>query len=138
MSLVFDSSALLALLRDETGADAVNELIEEADVNKCAHALNLCEVFYRIMGIADFATAQASIETLKAAGIEERGDMDAVFWRDVAALIADRRREKQPLALGDAVGVALARRLDADFVTADRSELEAVRAAGACRIIYIR
>ncbi len=138
MSLVFDSSALLALLRAETGADVVSELLEEADVPKLIHSANLCEVFYRMMGLGGHATATEAIADLRALGIEERSDIDGPFWRDMAALIADRRREGKPLALGDAFGVALTRREDADFVTADRGELEGVRAAGAARIIFIR
>jgi len=34
MSLVFDSSAMLALLRDEMGADFVQNLLDDADVPK--------------------------------------------------------------------------------------------------------
>ncbi len=138
MSLVFDSSAMLAFLKGEPGGDVVNNLLEDADVPKFAHAVNLCEVFYDFMVRADFATAQLAFETLRGLGIEERGDNDGAFWRDVAALIADGRRAGYRIALGDAWGVALARREDADFVTADRHELEAVRDAGACRILFIR
>ncbi len=158
MSLVFDSSALLALLKGEPGSDFVRELLEDADVPKLAHAVNLCEVFYDFLarGAAETASAEtasaetasaetASAETASEAisdlfslGIEERGDSDGPFWRDVATVIATQRRSGHRLALGDAWGVALARRLDADFVTADRGELEAVAAAGLCRVTFIR
>ncbi len=135
--LVFDSSALLAFLRDETGADTVETLFRSGA--PCyAHAVNLCETFYRIVGLADFATAQARIDELHALGIEERSDLDSELWRDAAMLIADRRRVKRPLALGDAIGTALARRLNADFVTADKSEFAAIVADNAARIIFIR
>ena len=138
MSLVFDSSALLAFLKSEPGGDFVRDLLEDADVPKLAHAANLCEVLYRMEATTDLPTAKASIETLRALGIVERNDMDAAFWHDMAALIAARKRQSKPLALGDAFGVALARRESADFVTADRGELEGVREAGACRISFIR
>ena len=45
MSLVFDSSAMLALLRDEKGAAFVQELLD-SDAPKYAHAVNIVEVFY--------------------------------------------------------------------------------------------
>jgi tRNA(Met) C34 N-acetyltransferase TmcA len=46
--------------------------------------------------------------------------MDAIFWYDMAMLITARRREGKAFALGNAFGVARARREDAAFVTADR------------------
>ncbi len=67
---------------------------------------------------------------LKAAGVEERNDIDAVFWRDVATLIATQR--------AGAFGLALTQRESGDFYTADRHELEAVAKAGLCAIIFIR
>jgi PIN domain nuclease of toxin-antitoxin system len=143
VSLVFDSSALLALLKGEPGSDFVRELLEDADVPKLAHAVNLCEVFYDFLarGAAETASAETASEAISdlfSLGIEERGDSDGPFWRDVATVIATQRRSGHRLALGDAWGVALARRLDADFVTADRGELEAVAAAGLCRVTFIR
>ncbi len=138
MSLVFDSSAMLAVLRDEPGADFVQGLLDDADVPKHAHAVNLVEVFYDALREHDAAKAEATIAGFAAAGIMERGDMDGAFWRDVATVITTQRTAGHRLALGDAFGVALARRLDADFVTADRGELEAVAAAGLCRVTFIR
>ena len=82
--------------------------------------------------------AEENIATLKAAGIEERNDLDGAFWRDVANLIADARRDGGKLALGDAFGIALARRLSADFVTADHHEIEVLQQAKVCRAIFIR
>ena len=44
MSTVIDASALIAFLRDEPGADVVENVLSAPD--KCyAHALNLCEVY---------------------------------------------------------------------------------------------
>ena len=138
MSLVFDSSALLALLRDEIGAALVEELLAEADVPKFAHAANLCEVFYKVALEYGDDAAREDIEDLRRLGIEERGDMDADLWLDAALLIAERRRARKPLALGDAFGVALSRRFDAEFVTADRGELESLAEGSAARILWIR
>lgn len=133
MSLVFDSSAMLALLRDEKGADAVSDLLSDADVPKLAHAVNLCEVFYDVLRTGGEADAEAGIAALQREGIEERDDMEEAFWRDVAALVAKYRNGGKRLALGDAFGVALARRLNAAFVTADHGELDALAAVGAAR-----
>ena len=137
MSLVFDSSAMIALLKNEPGAGKVQLLIDEADVSKYAHAVNLVEVFYEFR-TQSTAIAENAIADLKSLSIEERNDLDGAFWRDVANLIANARRNSGKLALGDAFGIALARRLDADFVTADRHEIEALHNAGVCRAVFIR
>ena len=138
MSYVFDSSAMLAVLRNENGADRVEALLD-GDAPCYAHAVNLCEVFYDGLRVGGVAAAEAGVANLQEDGIEERSDLDGIFWRDVAALVAKYRSGKgNRLALGDAFGVALARRLNADFVTADRGELEVVAASGAARIIFIR
>lgn len=138
MIFVFDSSAMLAYLNDESGADVVEQLLADANATKYAHAVNLCEVFYDFLRSGDPATAENAVADLKRLGIIERNEMDAAFWRDLALLIATHRSGSRRLALGDAFGVALARRLNADFVTADRGELEAVASAQSCRIHFIR
>lgn len=139
MNYVFDSSAMLAVLRAENGGRGVTALMATPGAACYAHAVNLCEVFYDVLRTGGAAMAENSVATLQRDGIEERGDLDGDFWRDVAALVARYRSGKgNRLALGDAFGLALARRLDADFVTADRGELETVAADGTARIIFIR
>ena len=138
MSIVFDSSAMLAFLRDEKGADVVETHLRSGA--PCyAHAVNLCEVFYDVLHASDATRAKSEIALLVAAGIEERKDIDGLLWRDMAALVVTYRSGKgNRLVLDDAFGVALARRLDASFVTADRGELETVTADNAAKIVFIR
>lgn len=138
--IVLDSSAMLASLRHEAGADVVRAVLldEERDVPVYAHAINLAEVFYDSLGTHDAAIAEAALATLKAAGVIERNDMDGVFWREIAGLIATQRGAGHRLALGDACGLALARRESADFYTSDRGELEHVAAGGLASIVFIR
>jgi PIN domain nuclease of toxin-antitoxin system len=138
--IVLDSSAMLAYLNSEPGGVIVHGLLadEERDVPIYAHAVNLCEVFYNTLKTHGPAVAEAVIANLKADGVEERNDMDAAFWRDVATLIATQRAAGEHLALGDAFGLALARREGGDFYTADRHELEAVAKAGLCAVTFIR
>lgn len=137
MSYVYDSSALVALLNGEAGAPTVARVLAE-DASHHVHAVNLCEVFYGFRR-KNQSAAENALADIRALGIVERADLDENFWRDVAALVAKYRdgKGKRP-ALGDAFGVALARRLNAEFVTADRGELEALAADGAARIVFIR
>ena len=138
--IVLDSSAMLAYLNGEAGGNLVRDLLadEERDTPVYAHAINLCEVFYDFLQSDEAPTAEAAIATLRAAGVEERNDMDGAFWRDVATLIGTQRTAGQRLALGDACGLALARRERADFMTSDRTELQPVEIAGLCSITFIR
>ncbi len=143
--MVFDASALVAIVRNEQpGADFVRGLLDDADVPKYVHSANLCEVFHLVWRIAVNAGQDGRTEAERAVrdflqmGIVERSDMDAIFWRDAGELIALRRLAGASLPLGDALGVALTRRLDAQFVTADRAEIEPLRAAGFVDALFIR
>ncbi len=131
---------MLAYLNGEPGGDLVRGILfdQERDVAVYAHAINLAEVFYDFLRSNDQATAEAAIADLKAAGVIERNDMDAAFWRDVAMLINTQRSASFKLALGDACGLALARRESCDFYTSDRTELAPVQAAGLCAVTFIR
>ena len=148
---VFDSSAMLAYLKGEPEGILVGRLFKTAGAVLVAHTVNLCEVFYNFgpPSIAQNKTnAENALKQLHAVcGVQERNDMDGAFWRDVALLIAERRAmPRDParpsavptLALGDAFGVALSRRLGAESVTKDRSEIEPLHNAGLVKALFIR
>ena len=71
---------------------------------------------------------------LAAIGVQTVTAMDAELWQDAARLKSQFRR----VSLADCFGVALARRLNAEFLTADRHELEALDAAGVANFTFIR
>lgn len=135
--IVLDSSAMLAYLRGELGGETVRDILAQ-NSTVYAHAVNLCEVYYDFFRNSDNSTAENAIVCLKADGIIERNDMDSTFWRDVATIITTQRKSGNRLALGDAFGLALARREDSVFYTADRSELQPVMARGLCKVTFIR
>ena len=148
MTLVLDSSAIIAFLAGEPEGQIVRALLiqanEEAEGEVFAHAVNLAEVFYDVQSKTSAERAEAEIERLFSLGIRERSDIDGLFWRSVAGLIARVRvtpnlqGTRGNLALGDAFGVALANRLGADFVTKDRTEIEPLHAAGLVSALFIR
>ena len=82
--------------------------------------------------------AQISIDKLLDAGVIERSDMDGEFWRDAGFLIVRQRLAGGSLPLGDALGVALARRLNTGFVTSDRHEIAPLHDAGLVQALFIR
>lgn len=136
--MVFDSSAVVAYVRDERGADFVTDLLDDADVEKYIHAANLCETFHLLTRSDGRDFAQEVVRDLGRVGVIERPDMDGALWRDAADLIAARRIAGASLALGDALGIALARRLGVPFVTADHGEIDALDAVGVCEFIFVR
>ncbi len=63
--------------------------------------------------------------------------LDAAFWRDVGFLILSVRFARHKIVLGDACGLALARRIGGEFYTSDRKELQHI-AAEMCPVTFIR
>ena len=133
MGAVIDASALIAFLRDEPGAEAVEKVLR-ASQTCYAHALNLCEVYYDFWRASDQSTAEAAVTDLIGLGIVERADMDSEFWRDVGRLKAVHRK----VSLADCCALTLARRLGGNLVTADRHDFEPLLVAGICPIEFIR
>jgi predicted nucleic acid-binding protein len=60
--------------------------------------------------------------------------MDSKFWREAGRIKAVYRR----VSLADCCALALANRLGATLVSADRREFEPLLAVGICRIELIR
>ncbi len=135
---VLDSSAVVAFLKDEPGAAGVADLFANTNIPLYIHSANLCEVFHIMWRRDGEDSAQISIAKLLDAGVIERSDMDGEFWRDAGSLIAMRRLANGSLPLGDALGVALARRLNTEFVTSDRHEIEPLHNDNLVQALFIR
>ncbi|MHB9036307.1 MAG: PIN domain-containing protein [Armatimonadota bacterium] len=133
MNLVFDSSALIAYLRNEDGVNTVEELLLDMGNACCVHAVNLCEVYYEARRRGGEERAQAALIVLHRTGLLPREDMDEDFWQHAGRIKADYRR----ISLADCFCAALAVRLAGEVVTADR-EFEPIAAAGACQVRFIR
>ena len=136
--MVFDASALIAYLRGEPGGDMVRDFLDDADVPKYAHIINLAEVFTSFAKSNDEPTAREALAMLQTAGIEERTDMDAALWQDAAGLVARQRKAGYGLSLGDSFCVALARRLDADIVAGDHPEFGPIDTLQLARVTFFR
>lgn len=134
MIYVFDASALIAYLRDETGGVVVERLLLDPQSDCFAHALNLCEVFYDFARAEGEAGAQSAIAELRNIGVIERADLDVDFWQEAGRLKADYRR----ISLADCCAVALTLRLSGELVTSDHHELDPLAAASVCPILFFR
>ena len=133
MVVVLDACALIALAKDEPGADAVEQFLVDPTVECHMHAINLCEFQYDGYRIRGEATTHAAIRDFLAQGLTVREDFDADF-----RLLIARRKAGGRVALADCCGLALAERLGGSFCTADRHELEKFAAAAKPPIIFIR
>jgi len=87
--------------------------------------------FHRKTGETD---ADRVLEELGVAGVIRRDDLSPLFCRAAAALKSEFRR----ISLADCFALALARELDARFLTADHHELDAVAMMGRFDIAFIR
>ena len=116
-ALVFDASALLALLFGEPGAETVEALMHRAsekDQPMLMSAVNWAEVCYRVerkRGTA--ALAQAKEFATNASVVVVPADREL-------SEIAATYRAADTLALADAFAAALAKSRKADLITADR------------------
>lgn len=125
---------MIAYLRGEPGADAVEALLIEGPEPCMAHVVNLCEVYYRAIRLSDEASAASIIEDLKGKGLLIREDLDESFWQSVGRYKADMKS----VPLADCFVVALARRTGAEAVTADYPDFEPIKERGICRVKFIR
>ena len=112
MSVVFDSSALLAIVFQEDGAEAATRRLSGGIVS----AVNASEVIARLV---DFGTSgEDARNALLNFGLEIR-PFDTVLAVAAGQLRATTR--EKGLSLGDRACVALAIREQAGVVTADRA-----------------
>jgi len=134
MIYVLDSSAMIALANNEPGASVVAELLKDQQHECCAHAINLCEVYYDAIRRSSELQASNIITELAGLGVIERCDFDTVFWQHVGRLKALHRR----VSLADCCALALTLRIGGQLVTSDHHELDALAAAGVCPIQFFR
>lgn len=134
MIYVMDSSAMIAFPRNETGAATVADLLTDPQNECCAHALNLCEVFYDFARSGGESAAQSAVTGLLNVGVIERRDLDVAFWQQAGRLKAIHRR----VSLADCCALALTLRVGGELVTSDHHELDALAAAGVCPINFFR
>lgn len=133
MIYVMDSTAMIAFLNNEPGADVVETHLLNADAICVAHAINLCEVYYQAFRESGEQAAEMALGKLTASGIRPREDFDEALWKQAGKIKGTYR-----LSIADAFGLSLTLRTGGEFVTSDHHELDVVEAAGACPINFFR
>jgi predicted nucleic acid-binding protein len=125
---------MIAYLRGEPGADAVQEILVDSTHQCLAHALNLCEVYYDFYRLSGEKAAREAIRDLMAIGVQLREDLSTEFWQGVGTLKARERR----ISLADCFAVTLAQVLGGSVLTSDHHEFDQLAARGVCAVTFIR
>ena len=133
MIYVLDSTAMIAFLANEQGADVIENILTEPNAVCFAHAINLCEIWYQAFRNGGETLADQAVQSLASIGIITRTDFDDAFWREAGKLKGSHR-----MSLADALGLALTIRLNGEFLTSDHHELDPVAATGICPITFFR
>lgn len=125
---------MLAYLRDEPGAEAVESLLLDHNVACMAHAINLCEVYYKLRRYEDETEVRSAMREFRDRGLMVREDLDEAFWM----VVGGQKAAMRSVPLADCFVVALARRTDAEAVTADHPDFDPIKEQGICRVNFIR
>jgi PIN domain nuclease of toxin-antitoxin system len=133
MTYILDASAMIALIRRETGWDRVKDFLTKTGSVCCAHGMQLCEVYYGFLRASGAARAKSAIYDLYAGGITLREDLDTPFWQEASRISA-----VYGVPLIDSFCVALARRLKGEVVTADHKDFDPIAPLGLCVVQFIR
>ena len=124
---VLDACAMIALLNGEEGADAVNNLFQQAvkgEIELYMSVINLLEVYYGFIGDIGIAKTQEIMKAVDETPLAVISTISERAYHEAARIKGTHRR----LSLADSVGVATAAELDGIFVTSDHQELEAIAA----------
>jgi uncharacterized protein with PIN domain len=134
MNIILDACAVIALAKDESGAEAVATHLLDDEHNCMIHCVNLCEVYYGFLRSDGEAFAQKVVSRLQQAGVSFRSDLTIAFWQQVARYKATIAR----IALADCFALTLAHREKGILVTSDRKEFEPLENLNLCAIEFIR
>jgi uncharacterized protein with PIN domain len=139
MPSVLDASAMVALVRDEPGADLVFAALSAPGALCFAHNVNLCELFYTTTRRAGEDDAEAVVRLLiDTLGVIPYESPDEAFYWEVGRLRAFASSERLALSLADCFCIATARALGGELLSGDHGELDPVVAMGICAVTFIR
>ena len=119
MKYVLDSCALIAFIRDEDGADVIEQILREGTSTVMMHAINVCEVYYDCLRTVGEEQADRMINSLAYSNVIIREDMDTPFWKFAGGVKAGGR-----ISLADTFAIALTAREEAILLTSDHHEFD--------------
>jgi predicted nucleic acid-binding protein len=133
---VMDACALIAFLRDETGAEIVTTILKSADVGIAEiqmNNLNLLEVYYDIYRWIGKEKADEELAMIRELPIIIRLELSDVVFREAGRLKATHR-----ISLADSVALAEASISGGTLLSADHHEMDAIEASENIKFLWIR
>jgi len=116
-SVIFDSFALIAHFRNETGTDYISELFSElalGNIDGYVSMINIGEVYYMIHRKSNKANAEKALEIIQTLPIEiVEADWDATYE-------AAKLKSKYRISYADAFAAALTIQMKGTLITRDR------------------
>jgi len=133
--LVLDACALVALLKNENGADLVAAAYKEAKDGKAKimmNRVNLLEVFYGYYRDDGKEYAEKIMD-----GVAQSIVSISEFNKEIFA-VAGRLKASYKISLADSIALAQAMVLGADLLTADHHEFDVIEGKEPIRFQWIR
>jgi PIN domain nuclease of toxin-antitoxin system len=136
-SYILDACALLALLKEEEGAYAVDNLFQKAVRGEAAlymSIINLLEVFYGFIRESGLDREEEIMRCIDDTPLRILNYISQPVYREAARLKGTYHR----ISLADAVGLATAFELSGQFVTSDHHELEKIEQNEPYTLFWVR
>ena len=134
MKVIFDACAIIALVKDEVGADVVEQYLLNFSNQCMIHNVNLCEVYYGFLRSDGEEFTKNIIDRLQKSNLTFKDDLSIDFWQQLATYKATIKR----ISLADCFALTLANREGGVLVTSDRKEFEPIVSLNICDIKFIR
>ena len=128
-----DACAVIAYLRNETGAEVLKEMIEAPTTFLAMHVCNLGEVYYDFFRSDGLPAAGTAWTNTLALPLTLRRDADDIFIQRVGIIKVEER-----ISFADAFALALSERLNIPLITTDHHEFDTVEQKGHFRFQWLR
>jgi PIN domain nuclease of toxin-antitoxin system len=128
-----DSSAMIAYIWNENGAEAVKKIFKDSNNNCFIHVLNLCEVYYDLIKRAGEVEAKEALKEIYTL-VTVRYDIENDVWQMAGKYKAELHR----ISLADCFCITLAKITGGTVVTSDHHELEKIKTLGIVPVYFIR
>ena len=116
MTGILDACALIAWLKEEPGADVVDDLLDQAEEGKTdliISIINLVEIYYGFMKNSGEDKAREIIQTVRETAVKVIDTTDGAVFEEVARLKSTLKN----FSLADAFGLATASVYGGAFIT---------------------
>ena len=129
---VFDACGLITFLRNEQGAEKVMQLFAEDENTFLMHAITLGEVYYDTLRVSKDKALEL-FNTVKDLGIQIVWNMDENLIR-----VAGEFKVNNRMSYADSFVLALAKEYNAQIISTDHHEFDAVEKTSNLKFFWLR